>query len=189
MKKHILFYCLTGLCFISFLSIISCKNESENQSENTETVIKEESITFDIIVDIKIKKDDDLIIYYKDGSNQWIVEEKAVWNTVKGSNDFQMVVFKLPEDVIPNDFRFDIGRNEFKGQDPIEIRSISLNYLDNNFVVTQDMFTTFFRANQFLKYDDITKQFSLNKVEGNYDPYFEVTPSMYPQLTKLVLNN
>jgi len=179
------------LLFISMIAflVVSCGNKSENDMKETEEIAEEKTTTFDITVDIKIKKDDDLIIYYKDGSNEWIVEEKAVWNTVKGSGDFQKIVFKLPEDVIPNDFRIDIGRNEYKGQDPIEIRSISLNYLDNSFVVTQEMFATFFRPNQFLRYDDVTKQYSLNKVEENYDPYFEVTPSMYPQLTKLVLNN
>jgi hypothetical protein len=176
------------ILFISALSflVISCGDRTEKDSEK---ITEEKSTTFDVTVEIKIKKDDDLILYYKDGSNEWIVEEKAVWNSVKGSNDFQKVMFKLPEDVVPNDFRFDIGRNEFKDQDPVEIRSFTISYYDNSFVVTQDMFNTFFKPNQYIKYDESAKQFSLNKVEGNYDPYFETAPEMYPQISKIVLNN
>lgn len=189
MKKHFTTLYLAGISIVLFLSIISCKNKSEDKNVINETVIEEKPITFDIIVDLKIKKDDDLIIYYKDGTNEWIVEDKSVWNTVKGSNDFQKVVFKLPEGVLPNDFRFDIGRNEFKGQEPIEIRSVTLSYIDKKFVVTDEMFNNFFKPNQFIKYNEETKEFSFNEVDGNYDPFFEVTPQMYSQLTNIVLNN
>ena len=189
MKKRLASNFLIGFSIILFSFITSCKNEVKENKNASEVVAEEESNTFNITVDIKIKKDDDLIIYYKDGTNDWIVEEKAVWNTVKGSNDFQKVVFKLPEDVVPNDFRFDIGRNEFKGQEPIEIRNITLDYYKQSFVITQEMFNNFFKPNQYLQYDEATKQYSLNQVKDYYDPYFETAPAIYPQITKLVLNN
>lgn len=189
MKKGLSSSFLIGFSIILFSVTTSCKNEVKEDKNASEVVVEEESNTFNITVDIKIKKDDDLIIYYKDGTNEWIVEDKAVWNTVKGSNDFQKVVFKLPEDVVPNDFRFDIGRNEFKGQEPIEIRSITLDYYTQNFVITQDMLSTFFRPNEYISYDNATKQFKFSKVKDNYDPYFETAPAIYPQIAKLVLNN
>ncbi len=177
------------LFLLANVALFSCKSEVKEAAAAAEVIEKQKFEQFTVTVDIKIKKDDDLIVYYKDGTNEWIVEDKAVWNTVKGSNEFQKVVFELPKDVVPNDFRFDIGRNEFKGQEPVEIRSIKLNYYNNEFEITQDMFATFLRPNQYVKYDEVTKQYSFAKDEkGYYDPYFEPTPAIYPQISKLVFN-
>lgn len=189
MKKRLVPSFLIGFSLVLLAFASSCKGEVKDSTKAPEEVVVKESNTFNITVDIKIKKDDDLIMYYKDGSNEWIVEDKAVWNTVKGSEDFQKVVFRLPEDVVPNDFRFDIGKNEYKGQDPIEIRSITLDYYKQSFVITQETLSTFFKPNQYIKYDEASKQFTLSKVDNNYDPFFETAPAIYPQITKLVLNN
>ncbi len=182
MKTKVIFASL----FLS-LAFVSCKNDAKvEEAPKTEEVKKN---TFDVTVDLVIKKDDDLILYYKDGTNQWIVEEKAVWNTVKGSNNPQTVVFSLPEDVIPNDFRLDIGRNEYKEQKPIEIKKITLSYLNSKFEVSQDQINNFFKPNQFITFDPGTKTYSFIKDEkGNYDPFFETLPSFYPQLEKVVTN-
>ena len=168
-----------------FLSIIlfSCKNEEKKETPKEE----EKPLIFDVSLELKIKRDDDLILYYKDGSNEWIVEEKAVWYSVKGNENFQRVVFNLPEGIIPNDFRFDIGRNEFKNQEPIEIKSFTMKYLDKSFTINQDQFDLFFKPNQYIKYDGKTKQYSFKKDEnGNYDPFFETKPVFYQQLTNLI---
>lgn len=182
MKKTILFLSLMGL-----LSLTSCKKEQDKKSEEV-AVEEAKSTTFDITVELKIKKDDDLIIYYKDGTNEWIVEDKSVWNSVKGSEDFQTVVFKMPEGVLPNDFRFDIGRNEFKGQQPIEIRKITLSYLNSKFDILQDEFLLYFKPNKYIAFDEKTKQYSFSIVDDYYDPYFETTPLIYPRLSNVVLN-
>lgn len=168
-----------------FLLIIlfSCKNE-ETKEAQSETI---KPLLFDVSVELKIKKDDDLILYYKDGSNEWIVEDKAVWYSVKGNENFQNIVFHLPEGVIPNDFRFDIGRNEFKNQEPIEIRSFTMKYLDKSFTINQDQFDLFFKPNQFIKYDAKIRHYSFTKDEkGNYDPFFDTRPVFYQQLTNLI---
>lgn len=182
MTKKICFSIL--LC--SFL-FTSCKNEGD---ANTKQKVKEDNVeVFQFVVDIKTKDSTDLILYYKDGTNEWIVEDKAIWNTVPGESGFQKVVFNFDEGVIPNDFRFDIGRNEFKNNQPIEIKKIILNYQGRSFEIEQDKINYFFKPNQHMVYDAETKQYALKKDDnGNYDPYLETAAPIYPQIANLVLN-
>lgn len=174
----------TSLLICSLL-VFSCKKE-ENRSLKEEKKLE----VFQFVVDIKIKDTTDLILYYKDGANEWIVEEKAIWNTVPGEENVQSVVFNFDEDVVPNDFRFDIGRNDYKNQQPIEIKKITMNYFENSFVIDQDKINFFFKPNQNLAYNNDTKQYVLQVDEnGNYDPYFETAPTIYPHIVNLVMGN
>ena len=155
-----------------------------------ETVVEEKSDIFQVVLDVKIKDTTDLVLYYKDGTNEWFVDEKTIWNNLKGKDQFQTVTFDFKEDIVPIDFRLDIGRNEYKNQQPFEIRSFTMKYYGNSYVINQDKINFFFKANQYMTYDDKTKLYSLQKDEkGNYDPYFETAPTIYPHLTKLVMNN
>lgn len=164
---------------ILFLVLISCKEKL--------SLLKEKDVIFQVEIEIKIKNDDDLILYYKDGTNEWFMDEKAIWSSVKGSNNFQKVVFRIPQDVLPNDFRLDIGRNEFKGQAPIEINKFIMLYDDNSFEITKENFSKFFRGNQFISYDEELKKYILKKDEqGNYDPFFETKSDFYPELINLI---
>lgn len=178
--------CFSILIF-SFL-FTSCKNEAD---ANTKQKVKEDNVeVFQFVVDIKTKDSTDVILYYKDGSNEWFVEEKAIWNNVKADEDFQTVVFNFEEGIIPNDFRLDIGRNEFRNQQPIEIEKITMNYFGNTFEIEQERINFFFKPNQYLIYNEQEKQYILQQDEiGNYDPFFETTPAIYPQITNLVLGN
>lgn len=176
---------LIAASFLLTLAFVSCKNEEKKESV-APAVEEVKANTFDVTVDVVLKTDDDLILYYKDGTNEWFVEEKAVWNTVKGKNEVQSVVFNLPEGVLPNDLRLDIGRNEFKDLKDIEIKKITISYLGNKFEIQQDQIETFFKPNQFISYDAATKLYSFKKDEqGNYDPFFETKPEFYPQLAKI----
>lgn len=174
---------LVLISFFLIVCMVSCKNEAKK-----EEVISEEikSKTFDVTVDLVVKTDEDLILYYKDGTNEWFVDEKAVWSSVKGKNEVQTVLFKLPEGVLPNDIRLDIGRNEFKDLKGLEIKKMKISYLDNKFEIQQDQIGSFFNSNQFITYDAVTKLYSFKKDDkGNYDPFFETKPEFYPQLAKI----
>ena len=165
-------------------SLVSCKKEENKKQLDAVAQLPEK--TFNVEVDLIIKKEDDLILYYKDGTNEWFVEEKAVWNTVKGKDDVQAVRFNLPEGVLPNDLRLDIGRNEFKDQKEIEIKKIIVSYLDNKFEISQDQMATFFKPNQYISYDAASKLYAFKKDDkGNYDPFFETKPEFYHQLAKI----
>ena len=175
------FFLLITTMMVLFLS--SCGKKEE-------TVVEEKSDIFQVVLDVKIKDTTDLVLYYKDGTNEWFVDEKTIWNNLKGKDQFQTVTFDFKDGVVPVDFRLDIGRNEFKNQQPFEIRSFTMKYYGKSYVIYQDKINLFFKANQFITYDDKTKQYSLKKDDkGNYDPYFETAPTIYPHITKLVMNN
>lgn len=178
MKVKIIF-----LGLIASISLLSCKN-NESTAEIPQEAEQKQSLTFDVTADIVIPSDCDLILYYKDGSNEWFVEEKAVWVGVKGKNEQQTVVFNLPEGVIPNDIRLDIGRNEFKGLQSFALKKLVLSYLSNKFDITEDQIGIYFRPNQYIEFDPTTKLYSFKKDEkGNYDPYFESKPELYPKFS------
>jgi hypothetical protein len=176
MKAKIIF-----LGLLASFTIFSCKN-NESATETPKEVQQKQSMTFDVTLDIVIPSDCDLILYYKDGTNEWFDEEKAVWAGVKGNNNQQTVVFNLPEGVIPNDIRLDIGRNEFKGLQNVAVKKLTLSYLSNKFDITEDQMAMYFKPNQYISFDPATKLYSFKKDEkGNYDPFFESKPELYPK--------
>lgn len=171
------------------LAFVSCKNEDKKDGD----IIKKEEVkpeTFDVSVNLTIKKDDDLILYYKDGSNEWFDEEHAVWMGVKGNEQPQTVVLSLPEGSMPIDIRLDLGRNEYKNQDPIAIHGVKLSFLDKSFEINEHQILDFFNPNQYLKFDEVTKKFILQKDEkGGYDPFLESKNPLYPQLLGIARGN
>ena len=179
---------LAGLAMA--LSFSSCKDndKDDKKTEQQPAAADAKSQTFDIAIDVVIPSDEELILFYKDGTNDWFQDDKTVWAGVKGSTNVQTAVFHLPEGVLPNDIRLDVGRNEFKGLAPIEIKKITMTYLDKKFEIPQDQIANYFKANQFIAYDEATKKYSFKKDEkGGYDPFFETKPEFYPQLANLAL--
>lgn len=180
----------TKLIIVSLLTamtFISCKNEPK--AEEPKAVEQEKSKTFDISVDLIIPSDEQLLLFYKDGSNQWFQDDKMVSVGVKGKNEVQTVVFNLPEGVIPNDLRFDIGLNEYKGLKSLEIKRFTMSFYGNKFDIAEDQFGTFFKPNQYITFDPATKLYSFKKDEkGNYDAYFETKPEIYPMFMKVASN-
>lgn len=166
-----------------FLALFaSCKNE-----EKKPVVVEEPKVeTFDVAIDLIIKADDEMILLYKDGTNQWFDEDHAVWLGVKGSDSVQTATFNLPEGVIGTDLRFDIGRNEFKNLAPIEIKKITISYKGKKFVIDQDKVNDYFTTNEFIVYDPATKQYSFKKNDkGEYDPYFQSKEPLLAELIKV----
>lgn len=171
-EKRMLKFSLTLLtCFM----IISCARKNDKKYD------------VEVNMDVTIKNDNDLILYYKDGSNDWFVDDKAVWVFAKGSQNVQSIVFKINLSTLPNDFRLDIGRNEFKNKESIQIKKFVLRYNDNSLIIPEDKFATYFKGNQYVKYDDMSKSYILDKgSDGKYDPFFEATEDFYPELLKLI---
>jgi hypothetical protein len=173
--------------FIS-LTLFSCKNNEPKESPDSIQEVKPN--TFEVTLDLVIKTDDELILFYKNGPNQWFDDEKTVWYSVKGSEEAQSVVFNLPEGVLPTDLRIDIGRNEMKNLKEIEIKKIAISYLDKVFEIQHDKIDTYFKPNQCMSYDSSTKMYTFKKDEkGIYDPFLEAQPDFYPQLAKIILKN
>jgi hypothetical protein len=165
--------------FMILLIITSCQKRSYNPDGNGDV--------FNVELDIKIKNDEELILFYKDGSNEWFIDSKTIAVSLKGSDDFQKVVFKFPNDILPNDMRLDIGTNEFKNQTHIEIKKFTLVYFDKRFEISGKKFITYFRGNQYIQYNEENMRFYLIKdPQGNYDPFFETKADFFPELIRLV---
>ena len=148
---------------------------------------KDKNDSVEVTLDVIIKNDNDLILYYKDGSNDWFIDDKAVWVFAKGSQNLQSVVFRINLSTLPNDFRIDIGRNEFIRKGAIQIKKFVLKYDDNSLIIPEEKFATYFQGNQYVKYDEKSKSYILDKgYDGKYDPFFEATENFYPELLKLI---
>jgi len=179
MKKYVFL-----LAIALFSTFTSCKQNAEAEKDGEKKPVE----TFHVSMELQTNNDVDLILYYKDGTNEWFVDNKTVWYTAKANKDFQKVDFTLPEGSLPIDLRLDIGRNEYKGQEPIAIRYFSMNYKDQSFVITSDNFLTFFTPNQYITFDAATKRFAFKKDEaGNYDPFFVASPAMYTQIANVAM--
>lgn len=165
------------------LTFVSCKNDKKGEAAVAAEVKPE---TYNVMVDLIIKKDDDLLLFFKDGSNEWFDENHIVWQTVKGSDQVQTVTFNLPEGVLMTDMRLDIGRDEFKGQEPVEIKKITLQYLNNRFDINEDQISNSFEPNQYITFDAATKLYSFKKDEkGSYDPFFVAKSNIYNDIKRI----
>lgn len=140
--------------FIAILSLLvfaSCKKEAENAADNTKTteVAVQEAdknllkVSFDLIV----KKDDNMHLYYTEDGSINFDEKKSIWIPVKGSDNVQEVVFKLPENVLPTHLRVDFGYGKNEAQSDVELKAFRLRYLDKMFEAKDTMVFNYFYPN------------------------------------------
>ena len=170
------------LTLLSFSTIfISCKNDKKDEAADLEVP---KANTFDVTVDMVVKKDDELILFYKDQSINYFDDKNTVYSGVKGSEVSQKVTFSIPEGVLPNDIRFDISSK--KEQQPIKINSITLSFEGRQFIIDQMNFEKFFKANEYIQYDAATATATCTEKNGIYDPYFNTNPPIYFELEKLL---
>lgn len=170
------FTAFLGLTIILFTS---CKKEIATSKNDSVDL-------YEVSVSLKIKKDDVLILFYKDGSNSWFDQDHTIWQGVKGNEQIQTVTFKLPQGVLMTDMRLDIGRDEFNAQEPIEIKKVAFQYLDNRFEISEDQFANSFEPNEYITYDTQTKQYAFKQdTQGKYDPYFVAKSTVYNDIRKV----
>lgn len=164
------------------MSIVSCKNE---KTTDKETVKVEQDNSFKVVMDLIVEQDDSFQIYYnEDGTNDFS-PENYVNVDIKGKPEHQEIVFKLPEDVLPKQLRFDIGSN--KEQKEMKIIAFKMEYLDKKFEAKDTLFWNYFGNNTSIKY--IREKAIVvplpNNTEG-YDPIFGGTETLSQELTKMV---
>lgn len=173
MKKQFIFIHLVLLTVF-----ISCKNKEE-----VAPVEEVKANTFDVIVDLKIEKKDELILFYKDPSIAYFDDKNTVYNGLKGNPESQIVTFSIPEGVLPNDIRLDISSN--KDQSPIVLNSITLSFEGRVFKIEQKDILKYFTPNEYIKYDEKTGTINFVKNGENFDPYFLTKEIIYPQIEKV----
>jgi len=168
------------LLFVS-ISVLSCKNKEEAQ----EVKVEEKNNLFTITVDMIVKKDDSFQIYYMEDINEGVNPKNYVDVAVKGSDKSQEVVFKLPEDVVPANIRFDLGGN--KEQEPIKINSFKMNYFDKKFEAKNEAFDFFFGYNPQISFDKSTSIATIKALPNEpYDPICIAKTSLQDEFKKMV---
>ena len=173
MKKKLIFINLVLLTLFS-----SCKNKEE-----VTTVEEVKANTFDVIIDLKIEKNDELILFYKDPSIAYFDDKNTVYNGVKGNAESQLVTFSIPEGILPNDIRFDVSSN--KEQTSVIINSITLSFEGRIFKIEQKDILKYFTPNEFIKFDEETGEVSFIKNGESFDPYFLTKPTIYPEIERV----
>lgn len=157
------------------ICLISCKNDNNKETkkdeqeivDTKEAVVADENI-FKIHLNLTVEKDDIFEVYYtSDSVEEKFSAKKKVRKKITGNSQVQEVVFELPVDVLPYNFRIDLGQN--KELSSLMIHHIKLE-LNGEFIdIDQSLIKSFFAFNQFIEHEN--GHFSLKEVKGKWDPF------------------
>lgn len=177
MKKN--FFLVFFLVFF-----FSCKEKNNNSiNENIQIENKEKSFTVEIA--LKSYEEDVMCLYYKDNSITFFNEDMGIYKNISKSEGFQNISFELPENVNPNDFRFDLSHQNPKQK--LIIEKITFTKGDKSFKIEGDKISKYLEPNYGVIFneDDNTFTFRDNE-DGSYDPYLSTNGNFYPLLETLV---
>lgn len=166
--------------FLAFLSF-SCKNEEKKESQEKQALTKP---PFTVVITMTAKEDDIMTLYFKDNSMSTFQEDNSIYKEVKKGE--QEIVFGLPDGFLPNDIRFD-----FSAKNPAQVCKVEKIHLLNeekSFDIMNADFEKYLMPNAGVIFDSKDRSYSFKEVDGNYDPFINVTPDFYAQLVILVGN-
>ncbi|NHM03423.1 hypothetical protein [Flavobacterium celericrescens] len=154
----------------SVLFVMSCKNE--NDVKDAEKVEDKKVLNdfFEIKLDVKGKKDNTFHVYYTEDKSLNFDEKHTVWAEFEnGSAENLKVVYKLPNDVLPNQLRLDFGINNIDG---VSIENIEITYLDKTLNIKGAEISSYFRPNELCTvYDSTANVFKPLKKGDNISLY------------------
>ena len=164
--------------FIVLLSIVSVLiGCNKDKSEPAQPEAPKEEMGFKFSVNVVAKKDDTFSLFYtEDGTTNFT---EPIWLAVKGSDSAQDVVFTLPEDAVPTQFRLDMGMS--KDQEPMIINGFKMSYRGKTFEVPGSDFYIYFDADKSKTIYDREKQTVTAVVKDGQRQY----PSFYPNTAPL----
>jgi hypothetical protein len=126
----------------SVLLTLGCKSDKTEEGK-ADAPVDNSPKGFRVTLNVTVKKDDVFSLFYtEDGTADF--KKDPIWIDAKGSETAQNVVFNLPEEVVPTQFRVDFGRN--KDQEPIKINSFKMEYYQKSFEIPGDKFYIYFDA-------------------------------------------
>jgi hypothetical protein len=174
MKKRILLLFVLTMGFL-----VSCKDEKTVTEPNKQVqVVLSGTITKDDSFQLFFKEEDKLDIPFAEGN--------SVWVDVKASDKPQTITFNLPENVLPNYLRLDVGKSDKHGT--MTITSLNVSYLDKKVTMNSNtFFDTYFIANKCITVEDKgAGLIKLHKDEaGTYDPIFNSGENLKYELQKM----
>lgn len=170
---------------IAFLGLslffVSCRNnENQNENQQEQQAIEDPSKElFKVTLDLVIKHNDTLHLYYTEDNSINFTEESSIWQAVPGNANAQQMTFVLPKDVYPTQFRIDFGVNNKENQE-IVLNGIKFDYLDKSFSAMGDNIFSYFRADE-----NATILDRPNRILKRKNPAEKKGASLYPHETVL----
>ena len=158
----------------------SCKDE-----KSLDEVKEIKKNAFIVEINITNKDKDVICLYYKDNSITYFNNDMAIYKNIEKSDTSQNIVFELPEDFLPNDFRFDLS-HENENQSMV-VNNIKFSYEGQNFEINNVDLEKYFTFNEGVIFNENSRSYSFQKMkDGSYDPFLTTTGQFYPLLEKLV---
>src|SRR6218665_1157756 len=164
-----------SIALLLCLALTGCKNEKS--SDNTNEVTQQAEPVNDylkVTLDVTVKKDDNLQVYYIDKVTEPFAEEKSVWVAVKGSPNPQKVVFNIPKNEAPHLLRLDFGMNP--EQEDIVFSGLEFNYFGKIKEIKGGELAFFFRPVSPTTIDFATGVINAKEASGK-----RVEAVLYPQ--------
>lgn len=164
---------LSILIVLSLTLFVSCKDDKA--TEQTQEPVAEKVVNLvKVSLTATVKKDDNFQLFFKEEDNIEIpfAEQDAVWKEVKGSEESQVIEFLLPENVLPNYLRLDVGTNP--ENEKINILNFKIEYLDKKIDINSTaFFDNYFINNPCVVVEDkATGLIKTRKENDFYDPFF-----------------
>jgi len=165
------------------LTLISCKNEDGNKSEENQVSNQPLGNDFFVVtVDLVAQKDDSFHVFFSEDGSDNFTEENSVWFEFKGSPNSQKLVFNLPKERMPNQLRLDFGVNKEQGD--VKINSIEITYNGKAFNIQGSELIKYFRANDASSTIDIATQ-TIKPIKPGVNTSLYPTEALRPELEKL----
>ena len=167
------------LTFLSAATLFSCKNQEKKEEQTPE------ENNFVVTVNMNVLQDDNFQIYYMETPGAPLDANKFVSVSVNGKTTPQDVIFKLPQDVLLADLRFDLGDN--KKQKEIKINSFKFDYLTKSFLVKDSLVDFYFGYNEQVALDKKTGTAKIKEIAGQpHDPLLVAKSTLNEELAKLI---
>jgi hypothetical protein len=171
------------ISLLALIATVSCKKDNDKAGIEEPAVV--EVNHFKAILDVVVKQDDSLQLFYMDAAIPSFSEENSVWVYVKGSEYPQAVTFNIPEGIIPSNLRFDISKNE--AQEPIVLNNFKMEYKAKVYESKDSTMVNYFLPNDQVEYNPTTKTLSFIKVpQTGFDPFLYSTDLLNKQVQKLL---
>jgi hypothetical protein len=153
-----------SVCFLG------CKDQKEEvKTEEAPVVANNVKVT----LDVTIKKDDDLQIYYTETTSTDFNEKESLWQHVKGSESPQKIVFNIPEDVLPTMVRLDFGVSD--NQEAVKFSGIEFEYYGKKFTSVGEDLANYFRPQTEARID-----FKTGLIEARFQDGKRIEPAIFP---------
>ena len=152
-----------------FMILVGCKEDkSENINKKTEYENRVNPY-LTVTLKAKVEESDKFQLYFSEEILGQYHPEDIVEVNLKGSDDFQLINFELPERIYPIKLRVDLGVN--KRESPIVIEEITLSTGSKSKVYRNSELLKYFKPNKYIELDEATQSYNRKVVDGIYDPF------------------